>query len=200
MTVLDELAAETKRPELVAMARRAMKRLLRLSEQLALAAELENGAIMPDPAPEDLTALAKDALAQATAIDGRREVTVEPPTNDGRLTVNVDRKLATQILREVIGNALRLASSRVTVEVIQESGKAIVRINDDGPGFPEAVLASIGERFTPQSTTRGLGLSLSMAKEIAEAHGGELRVDPGTLPPGRRGGHGAAVSIVLPVA
>ncbi|HVH45685.1 MAG TPA: ATP-binding protein [Labilithrix sp.] len=199
MTVLEELANDCKRPELVAMARRGLRRLLRLSEQLALAADLETGALAPDTTLEDVRTLAKDALAQAVAIDGRRDIATSCAIPDEKLVADVDRRLVGSVLREVIGNALRLASSRVTVDVELALGKAVIRVNDDGPGFSEEVLRTLGERFTPRSTVRGLGLSLSMAKEVLAAHGGDLRVETGTLPPGRRGVRGAAVAITLPL-
>ena len=199
MTVLEELANESKRPELVAMARRGLKRLLRLSEQLALAADLEAGALSPDTTLEDVRTLARDALEQAIAIDGRRDIATSCDVPDERLVADVDRRLVGSVLREVIGNALRLASSRVSIEVRRADSKLVVRVNDDGPGFSPEALSTLGQRFTPRSTVRGLGLSLSMAKDVLEAHGGELHVEASSLPPGRRGVRGAAVVIKLPL-
>lgn len=200
MTVLDELASDAKRPELVAMAKRGLKRLLRLSEQLALAADLEAGTITPDTTREDVRNVVKSAHEAALTIDGRRDIktTCELPETTP-LRTNVDRRLVTAVVREVIGNALRLACSRVEIEVEQVGRTAIVRVHDDGPGFSEEVLASLGERFTPRSSVRGLGLSLSMAKEVLAAHGGELHVGASALPPNRRGTRGAAVIISLPL-
>ncbi len=201
MTVLEELANESKRPELVAMARRGLRRLLRLSEQLALAAELESGpgGLSPDTTLEDVRTLAKDALDQAIAIDGRRDIATSCDVPDSKLVADVDRRLVSSVLREVIGNALRLASSRVSVEVKRSDSNAVIRVNDDGPGFSPEALSTLGQRFTARSTMRGLGLSLSMAKEVLAAHGGELEVEASTLPPGRRGVRGAAVVITLPL-
>ncbi len=199
MTVLEELASESRRPELVAMARRGLRRLLRLSEQLALTADLEAGALAPDTTPEDLRTLAKDALEQAIAIDGRRDITTSCDVPDEKLAVDVDRRLVSSVLREVIGNALRLATSRVSVEVERADSRVVVRVNDDGPGFAPEALSTLGQRFTPRSTTRGLGLSLSIAKDVLAAHGGELHVETSRLPVGRRGVHGAAVVITFPL-
>src|SRR5688572_8939878 len=75
LTVLEELAtAERPRPELVAMARRSLRRLMRLSEHLALVAELETEAFEPELAPVDIRALVKQSLDEALAIDGRKDV------------------------------------------------------------------------------------------------------------------------------
>src|SRR5262249_42900090 len=75
MTVLDELAStERPRPELIAMARRSLRRLMRLSEHLALVAELESGSLEPEVSVVDIRALTKQALDDAVAIDGRKDV------------------------------------------------------------------------------------------------------------------------------
>ncbi|MBX3232271.1 MAG: HAMP domain-containing histidine kinase [Labilithrix sp.] len=197
MTVLDELAIGAK-PELVAMARRGLRRLLRLSEQLALVADLEAGAFAPDTAPEDLRSVVQTALDNALGIDGRRDITADCSLPDARVLVDVDRRLLVSVVREVIGNALRLATSRVTVALMTEGDDVLIRVEDDGMGFKDEVRASLGERFTPRAGARGLGLSISIAKEVLAAHGGALEVGESTLPPGRRGGKGGAVTIRLP--
>lgn len=199
MTVLEEIAGESKRPELVAIARRGLRRLLRLSEQLAVAADLEGGDLLPDTTLEDARAIAKDALHQAIAIDGRRDVITSCDLAEAKLAVEVDRRLVTSVLREVIGNALRIASSRVTVEVDRAEGRARVRVSDDGPGFSSEALAALEAHAPPRSSVRGLGLSLTIAQEVLAAHGGELRVEASALPPGRRGVVGAAVIVTLPL-
>lgn len=199
MTVLDELAIGAK-PELVAMARRGLKRLLRLSEQLALAADLEAGNFTPDTAPEDLRSVVQAAYDHAIGIDGRRDITPEITLPDSRVLADVDRRLVTTVLREVVGNALRLATSKVAVEMTVTGDVASITVHDDGSGFKDEVKEALGERFTPLMSTRGLGLSISMAKEVLAAHGGALAVGTSKLPPGRRGGTGAAVTLTLPLS
>lgn len=198
MTVLDELAVGAK-PELVAMARRGLRRLLRLSEQLALVADLEAGGFQPDGAPEDVRELVRSAFDAALSIDGRRDIGADLNLPDERLIVEADRRIVTAMIREVVGNALRLAQSRVAVHVAAEGGHVSIAVHDDGPGFKADIKEALGERFTPRMAARGLGLSISMAKDVLAAHGGDLHVEPSRLPPGRRGGQGAAVVLTLPL-
>jgi signal transduction histidine kinase len=200
MTVVEELAKETERPQLLAMARRSLRRLLRLADQLALVAELEGRSLEPEKTFEDLRSLVTEALDAAVFVDGRRDVVTACDLPDARLLASVDRRLLASILREVIGNALRLATARVQVELQHAGAMAIVRVHDDGPGFAPDVVALLGQRFTARSSLCGLGLSLSMAKEILLGHGGELTVGTSALPPGRRGVRGASVVLSLPCA
>lgn len=81
-------------------------------------------------------------------------------------------------LRNLVANAVRYGgNARVSVE--SEGGRALVRIEDDGPGIPEADIARMLEPFTRgepsrNSETGGAGLGLTLARAIAEQHGGTL--------------------------
>jgi signal transduction histidine kinase len=199
MTVLDELAsADRPRPELVAMAKRSLRRLMRLSEHLALVAELEGGELLPELATTDLRQLAKRALDEAVAIDGRKDVVAVGDLPETPLPLAADARLLQVVFREIIGNALKLAQSRVEVSLKALGPHLVLRVEDDGPGFSAESAATLGRRFLKRSSARGLGLSLSMAVEILHSHGGTLHVEASTLPPGRRGTPGAAVVVKLP--
>ncbi|MFC3173028.1 ATP-binding protein [Novosphingobium bradum] len=81
-------------------------------------------------------------------------------------------------LRNLIGNALRYGR-RATVSVGREGAAAVIRIRDEGPGIPEAQIARMLEPFTRgdpsrNSETGGAGLGLTLARAIAEQHGGTL--------------------------
>lgn len=198
LTVLDELeASDRPRPELVAMAKRSLRRLMRLSEHLALVAELERGELEPELAPTDMRTLVKQAFDEAVSIDGRKDVkpALHVPEVAG---TQADARLLATVFREVVGNALKLASTRVEVFLDSKDGYYTLRVEDDGPGFAADSATTLGQRFVKRSSARGLGLSLSMAIEILAAHGGTLTVEASALPPGRRGTPGAAVVITLP--
>lgn len=83
-------------------------------------------------------------------------------------------------LRNLIGNALRYGKC-AKVEVLQDNGSAIVRIDDDGPGIPDSQIAAMLEPFARGETSRnratgGAGLGLTLARAIAEQHGGTLNL------------------------
>jgi len=81
-------------------------------------------------------------------------------------------------LRNLIGNALRYGQ-RARVSVTRTNGSAVIRIEDDGPGIPEEAIMQMMEPFTRGEPSRntetgGAGLGLTLARAIADQHGGSL--------------------------
>lgn len=81
-------------------------------------------------------------------------------------------------LRNLIDNALRYGHvARVTLD--REGDRAVIRIEDDGPGIPDAMIEDMMNPFTRgdpsrNSATGGSGLGLALARAIADQHGGAL--------------------------
>ncbi len=89
-------------------------------------------------------------------------------------------------LRNLIGNALRYGAV-ARVSLMRDGTTAVIRITDEGPGIPEAQIGLMLEPFTRgepsrNSETGGAGLGLTLARAIAEQHGGTLTLAnlPGT--------------------
>ncbi len=81
-------------------------------------------------------------------------------------------------VRNLISNALRYGKA-ARVSLAHEDGAAVIRVDDDGPGIPENRIAAMLEPFTRgepsrSSETGGAGLGLTLARAIAEQHGGTL--------------------------
>lgn len=101
-------------------------------------------------------------------------------------------------LRNLIQNAVDFAESRVVVEGHAAAGQLVVTIRDDGPGYPAALLARIGD---PYLTSRkggaqrggyeGMGLGLFIAKTLLERSGAQLAF--------ANGGPGAVVTVRWPL-
>jgi signal transduction histidine kinase len=83
-------------------------------------------------------------------------------------------------LRNLIGNALRYGT-RARVAVAREGNFAVIGIEDDGPGIADDKIAEMMEPFTRGEPSRntetgGAGLGLTLARAIADQHGGSLEL------------------------
>lgn len=79
-----------------------------------------------------------------------------------------------QVLENLLRNAAQAAEGRrVWASVAQEGGALIYSVRDEGPGLPAGGKEAIFEPFFT-TKTRGVGLGLTVARRIAELHGGEL--------------------------
>ena len=85
----------------------------------------------------------------------------------------------------------------------REGDLAVIRIEDDGPGIPEAELASMMNPFrrgdpSRNTATGGAGLGLALARAIAEQHGGVLALSNRLSPEGRV--EGLTARLAVPIA
>jgi two-component system osmolarity sensor histidine kinase EnvZ len=129
--------------------------------------------------PEDLGVLAAEAVAdvgRAHDAGGRIALSVAEP-----LTVQVKRNAVKRCLVNLIDNALKYGK-RVQV-TLRRAGRSVeLIVDDDGPGIPEERRE---EAFRPfhrldvgrNLQTGGVGLGLAIARDIARAHGGDVRLD-----------------------
>ncbi|KRA80413.1 ATP-binding protein [Altererythrobacter sp. Root672] len=81
-------------------------------------------------------------------------------------------------MRNLIGNALRYGE-RARVSLVRQGNEAVITIEDDGPGIPEGDIARLMEPFARGESSRnretgGAGLGLTLARAIAEQHGGTI--------------------------
>lgn len=106
--------------------------------------------------------------------------------------------LLARAIRNLVDNAVRHASRLVTLRVSASGPWVRVEVEDDGSGVPEGKRELVFERFARLDEARardagGSGLGLAIAREIADAHGGELSVEAGAQ-------GGARFILVLPAA
>jgi signal transduction histidine kinase len=82
-------------------------------------------------------------------------------------------------LRNLIANALRYGGGQARVSLARKGGALAIKVEDDGPGIPEGELCAMLEPFRRGDPSRnkgtgGAGLGLTLARAIAEQHGGRL--------------------------
>jgi signal transduction histidine kinase len=173
----------------------------RLVEDLLLLARGDAGALAVSPERQvDLDDVVETVVgSRRPAAGGRRVDTagVRPVQASG------DRAQLERLVGNLLDNAVRHARDTVTIALTEETGDgsdatAVLVVADDGPGIAPEDRERVFERFTRLDDARsaadgGAGLGLAIARDIAERHGGRLRLD------GDRSG-GARFVLTLPVA
>ncbi|MCC7250535.1 ATP-binding protein [Hyphomicrobium sp.] len=156
--------------------------------------QLGRNEMVPQSAPE----LIREAISHCRLETQANHVQVETRISRNLPYVICDGLQIQQVLINLIRNAAESISSggrsdgRIVVEAdLAESGRVVVTVRDNGPGFDPDILA---RALTPFTTTKeeGLGLGLALARSTAETHGGQLVVEST--------GGGAAVSFTLPTS
>jgi signal transduction histidine kinase len=155
--------------------------LNRLVDDLRLLSQAEAGQLKLNLQETDLAALiwklAERFKVQAQEKGVRLEIDLPPQLP--RMWMDGDR--ITQVLNNLVGNALRYTPPEGFIQIKAEILEGVVRISvtDNGSGIPAADLPHVFDRFyrADPSRTRfsgGSGLGLAIVKQLVEAHGGRV--------------------------
>ena len=138
-----------------------------------------------------------DLLGLAAEEAARVDATLEPAQDGASLAATGDERLLRRALRNLLENAKRYGGDDVSVTVGREGRRVVLRVCDRGPGVPADLRDRIFEPFyrLPGHAEKsgGVGLGLSLVKQIAERHGGHVRCEP-------RDDGGSCFALTLPQA
>lgn len=164
------------------ISRQEALRLTHLLERLMKVSSLEAQRLKLNTEPLDAGALARQALdkLQSTALAKHIDLKAELP--DDFVFVEADQEHVTQVLVNLLGNAIKFSppDSIVRLSVTPEPlGKSVIFcVVDEGPGIAQEEQERIFLKYYREPAVRGsvdgLGLGLSIARGIVEAHGGTL--------------------------
>lgn len=185
-------------PHILGAASDELRRLRRLADDLSTLSRAEEQRLDLNMSDADLADLAQRAASRLAPqfSDGDVTLAVSP---SGPLPVRADADRITQVLTNIIGNALTAtpAGGSVTVAARATGGVARVAVTDTGVGLAAADLERVFERFYrapgPQRRSSGSGIGLTIARNIARAHGGDVTA----ASPGH--GHGATFTLTIPL-
>jgi PAS domain S-box-containing protein len=173
-------------------------RLLGVINDVLDVSRLEGGLLTIEARPENILDVAEAAIKLARAIthDGRKVIIDVPHTMPSLL---VDPRRLSQALGNLLANALKFTPPNgqvIFVARIGADGAAMLTVEDCGMGMEPETIAAALEPFRQLDGSlarrfEGAGLGLSIAKALAELHGGTLEVKSAV-------GVGTSVTIMLP--
>lgn len=176
------------------------RRLIDITNSLLDLSKMEAGMMIYTFQPSDLTSLIDRAITELTPLLEAKKIVLKAESPENLPELKIDRERILQVLRNLIGNALKFTPEGGTIKISTQSleGKVQVSVADTGPGIPVEKLNTIFEKFHqghPSSGQRikGTGLGLSIVKHIITAHGGRVWAE--NLPEG-----GSLFTFFLPVS
>jgi signal transduction histidine kinase len=177
-------------PDIACRAARQSQRLEQLIAELLVLAKSDAGQFGSRRQPVDLAALLADIRASVPASGVSIDIAVAPGT-----TTTGNSEELSRMFRNIIDNAARHAHHRVLITAVREGDDISVDISDDGPGIPAAERERVFARFVRLDRNRGhasgsAGLGLSIARDIATAHGASI-----TLAEAEGGGTRAVITL-----
>ncbi len=183
-----ELLQQTRDDKYKAALEQDITELDGLVDDILLASRLDITKTLPNRESVDLLALAAEEAARYDHCQ------VEGEQVEGEaIAINGDARLLRHLIRNLLDNGARHGEPPVRASVHRKGGNAIIDVLDTGPGIPAAEREQV---FIPfyrlPGETKGSGLGLSIARQIANLHGGDVMVMPQI-------DHGSCIRVTLPI-
>ncbi len=192
----------SRRDRALDIARRQTSHLARLVNDLLDVTRITKGKISLQKEPVQPGSIVNCAIEEVRdLIEARRQrLTVSIPVAAEKIRVQADPARLQQALSNLIHNAAKFTPHGGMIDVVLQckDGRAVLRVRDSGVGISPAMLLRVFDLFTqgetsPDRTQGGLGIGLTLAKQIVEMHGGQIEARSHGL------GKGCEFEISLPL-
>lgn len=157
-------------------------RLVTMIDTMLEITQAEAGSAPMVSGPVDLTALVHDAVELFVPMAENRHLSLAAEVPPAPVVVQGSLPRLQRVVANLVDNALKYtpAGGRVTVGLSPSAAGATIRVADTGPGIPPAQCQRVFDRYfrgDASRSTPGNGLGLPLARALARAHGGEIRVE-----------------------
>jgi two-component system, NtrC family, sensor histidine kinase GlrK len=174
-------------------------RVIDLVNSLLDLSKMEAGMMTFNFERKEVTPLINGAVEEMGPLIKAKQITLETKFPEKLPSIKMDSERILQVLRNLIGNALKFTpiGGRVVVSALYREGGVEISVADTGPGIPAENLTDIFEKFRQLTTKdspqiKGTGLGLAIAKQIIMNHGGRIWAES-------EPGNGSIFIFVLPI-
>ncbi len=186
---------QAKRRNMLEIAQRAVRRMDRLIGDLLDAMQLQAGRLSLDLADIDARKTIREAEGAFSASAAERRIELRSHTPEYSCCVRADEGRLIQVLGNLIANAIKFTAEggSVNVSVCRAESEVVFCVSDNGSGIPEEHRGHLFDSFwqARHGDRRGVGLGLSITKDIVHALDGRIWVESTV-------GVGTSISIALP--
>ena len=159
-------------------------RLRDLTDDLIEVSALETGIAAVQMEPTSVSDIVEEVCIEMRDVAERVSLTVSCETPEGPVRARIDPERMRDLLRRVLGNAIRFTQSggSIRVRVIEDEDQVVIEVRDTGVGIPPEQIDEVFEDFNqlhrkPGEKRQGFGLGLAIARRIARVFGGELEAE-----------------------
>ena len=173
----------SRRDRALDIATRQTAHLARIVDDLLDVTRITRGKIALQKEPLQLGSIVNSAIEEMRdLIDSRRQhLTVSIPVNVEKIKVEADRVRLQQVFNNLMHNAIKFTPPGGMIDVVlyRKGDDAVLRVRDSGVGISPAMLPRVFDLFTQGNVTSdrtqgGLGIGLTLAKQLVEMHGGRI--------------------------
>jgi len=193
------LAKAVPADQLLAMMERQVDQIVRLVDDLLDVARITQGKLELRIEPTNIATVINNAMETSAPILQHHKVNVTLPPQ--ALNVDADSIRLSQVFSNLLNNAAKYSEdgSPIWLRVEREDDNIVISVRDEGLGIPKEMLGKIFDIFSQvdrslERSKTGLGIGLTLARQIIEMHGGTIVA----LSPGR--GLGSTFVVRLPVS
>jgi two-component system CheB/CheR fusion protein len=174
----------------------------RIINDLLDVARIRTGKLKLKLAPMDLCQALRDIHAAVSHNAAGINVSLRLPDAGQPLMINADPTRVEQIIWNLVNNALKFTPTggRIQMTASRDGGMARLDVKDSGVGLSAESISEVFELFGQAANQHatyqrdGLGIGLSLVKQLAEAHGGSVQVTSAGL------GQGCTFTVLLPLS
>jgi two-component system sensor histidine kinase GlrK len=184
--------------ELLTLVKQENNRMVGLVNAILDLSKMEAGMMTYEIEQKNIVPLIDQVVKEMKPLVETKKIRFESEVAEKLPIPKVDTERFLQVLRNVIGNALKFTpeGGRVNVSVRTIDEGLQISVADTGPGIPEKNLTTIFEKFQQVNTqasykTKGTGLGLAIAKQVITHHGGKIWAES-------KLGEGSTFFILLP--
>lgn len=175
--LLEENLEPERRGQILAIAKRAGKQMNRLIGDLLDTAQMQSRRLSLDLEDLSVAGILRQVDETFAPRAERRHLLFTVILPDDNFYVRADALRVQQVLGNLVGNALKFTPPEgfVTVRAVPGEDDVAFHVTDSGPGIPPEQIPHLFEQFwQARNDKRGVGLGLTIAKGITDAHGGRI--------------------------
>jgi signal transduction histidine kinase len=171
--------------QILELAQQSTDRLLTMIESMLDAARQEQQGVSLKKKPTSVEAMVQAPLENARATAATHNLTLAQEVESSLPTLDLDADKIGRVITNLLDNAINYTpdGGAITLTVKIEDEQVVISVTDTGPGVPPEHRERIFERFGQAPETRGrkrgFGLGLYFCREVVQAHGGRIWVEPG---------------------